>query len=248
MSDLMDRIIADLVEGAQRSEGFIRGGRARVEVSRENRGRESKLAGHSGIGAAFGGPVGAALGADKGQELEAAKGSFMGGLKGTGMGGLGGAGLGALVAALTGGKVAPAAMLGGGLGAGLGGYAGSISGAAGAGDAPPGLLERMKGGSLETRYVAGIKAAAATFQIKEAILPLIGSLLGGTALRAGAGALARGAGGKMLGGLAGKALPHMAGGIGGAATDMVGSMAGGAIGQKLMPQQRPPQMPQQPGM
>ncbi len=48
MSDLMDRIIADLVEGARRSEGFIRGSRANVEVARENRGREEKLAAFNG--------------------------------------------------------------------------------------------------------------------------------------------------------------------------------------------------------
>jgi hypothetical protein len=97
------------------------------------------------------------------------------------------------------------------------------------------------GGPLEQRYTDGVKAACETLRIKEAFLPLIGSLLGGTALRAGAGALARGVGGKALGGLASKALPHMAGGIGGAATDMVGSMAGGALGQKLMPRQQQPQ-------
>jgi hypothetical protein len=92
-------------------------------------------------------------------------------------------------------------------------------------------------GSLEQRYADGVKAATARLGIKEAFLPLLGSLLGGTALRAGAGALARGAGGSMLGGLASKALPHMAGGIGGAATDMLGSVAGGAIGQRLQPRQ-----------
>lgn len=89
----------------------------------------------------------------------------------------------------------------------------------------------------------GAAAALKAFGIKVAFLPMLGSILGGTALRAGAGALARGVGGKALGGFASKALPHMAGGIGGAATDMVGSMAGGALGQKLMPKQ-----PQQPGM
>jgi hypothetical protein len=96
-------------------------------------------------------------------------------------------------------------------------------------------------GTLEQHYLDGAKAAAARLGIKEAflpaLLPLAGSLLGGTALRAGAGALARGAGGKMLGGMAGKILPKMTGGIGGAATDMLGSMAGGAVGQRLAPQQ-----------
>ena len=222
MSDLMDRIIADLVEGARRSEGFMRGSRANVEISRENRGREEKLA-----------SIGGALG-----------GGLLGGGAGALGGGLAGAGTGALLAKLLHLDPSIGQELGGALGVGgaaLGGLGGAAAGtAAGQDERKPSFLERMKGGSLETRYVDGVKAAAATFHIKEAFLPLLGSLVGGTALRAGAGALARGAGGKMLGGLAGKALPHMAGGIGGAATDMVGSMAGGALGQKMMPQQQPP--------
>jgi len=244
VSDIMEQIIADLVKGASRNSRANGGPGVNVIVSRENRGHEEKLAGHSGIGAAFGGPIGAALGADKGQELEAAKGSFMGGLKGMGVGGLAGGGIGALLAALSGGSVpaSSGALLGGGVGAGLGGYAGSIGGAAGAGDAPPhrGLMDRLKGASLEKAASDGSAAALKAFGIKEAFLPLVGSLLGGTALRAGAGALARGAGGGRLAGMAGKVLPKMTGGIGGAATDMVGSMAGGAIGQKLMPQQQQP--------
>lgn len=100
----------------------------------------------------------------------------------------------------------------------------------------------VKQSALEQRYTDGVKSAAEALGIKEAFLPLLGSLLGGTALRAGASALARGAGGKMLGGLASKALPHMAGGIGGAATDMLGSMGGSALGSKLMPQRQ--QQPQ----
>jgi hypothetical protein len=107
-------------------------------------------------------------------------------------------------------------------------------------------LASAAGGALEQRYVDGAKAAAARLGIKEAflpaLLPLAGSLLGGTALRAGVGALARGGAGKALGGIAGKLAPKMTGGIGGAATDMIGSMAGGAAGQRLAPQQ--PQQPQ----
>lgn len=44
MSDFLDKMIADLKEGASRSEGFIRGGHVGVEVARERRGREEKLA------------------------------------------------------------------------------------------------------------------------------------------------------------------------------------------------------------
>ncbi len=132
MPDLMDRIIADLVEGARRSEGFIRGGRANVEVSRENRGYESKLANHAALGAGLGGlllpgvgaPIGAALGADKGQGLTAAGGSILGGAGGALAGGLGGGGLGALLGLLTGNPGA-----GAGIGATLGGAAGGLGGA-----------------------------------------------------------------------------------------------------------------------
>lgn len=104
--------------------------------------------------------------------------------------------------------------------------------------------------ALAARYTDGVKAAAAAFGVKEAflgaLLPMAGSLLGGTAARAGVGALARGAGGSAVSGMASKMLPKMTGGMGGMATDMLGSMAGGAVGQKLAPQ--PPQQPQPPGM
>lgn len=114
-------------------------------------------------------------------------------------------------------------------------------------------FDRLRGkqSALEQRFADGAAAATRAFGLKEAFLgalaPIAGSILGGAGLRAGAGALARGAGGKMLGSLATKALPHMTGGIGGAATDMIGSMAGGALGQHMMPQPRQPQ-PQQPMM
>ena len=190
MSDLMDRIIADLVEGARRSEGFIRGGRANVEVARENRGRETKLAAFDDA------PLG----------------------------------IKAAIFSMTDPSVAAARL--------VHGTEAPIKKPAASPAKPPPTPPLRKAAA------DGAAAAMATFQIKEAILPLVGALLGGTALRAGAGALARGVGGKTLGNIAGKALPKMTGGIGGAATDMVGSMAGGALGQKMMPQQQQPQ----PGM
>jgi hypothetical protein len=128
MSDLMDRIIADLVEGARRSEGFMRGSRAGVEVARENRGREEKLANHAALGAGLGGlllpgigaPIGAAIGADKGQGLSAAGGTILGGAGGA----LAGGGIGALLGAL-----AQNPELGAMLGGGLGGVGGALYGA-----------------------------------------------------------------------------------------------------------------------
>lgn len=107
-------------------------------------------------------------------------------------------------------------------------------------------LASEKLGTIADAYANGATAAAAAFGVKEAflpaLLPLAGSLLGGTALRAGAGAVAKGAMGRGAAGLASKVVPKMTGGIGGAATDMAGSMVGGAIGNKLAPQ--PQQQPQ----
>lgn len=222
---IVDKILADLIKGAQASEGFVRGSRANVEIQRH--GEEQKLAGHSGLGAAFGGPVGAALGADPGRELEAAKGSFMGGLKGTSIGAGIGAGLGGL-AALTGGgaeSILPLLLAGGGIGS----YAGSIAGAAGAGDKPS-LLDRLKGGSLDEACAAGVKAACDRFGIKEAFLgalmPMLGSVAGPALARAGAARFAPG-------------LAQMASkGLGSHAFDMGASALGGAVGQRLAgPQQ-----------
>ena len=134
MSDLMDRIIADLVEGARRSEGFIRGGRASVEVARENRGRESKLANHTALGAGLGagmfehlgsrmgiplaGPAAAALSAttNGGSAFGAGTGSLLGG----GMGGYAGAGLAELLHMNPGTGSEIGRVLGSGLGAAAG--------------------------------------------------------------------------------------------------------------------------------
>lgn len=262
MSDVMDKIIADIVEGARRSEGFMRGSRAGVEIDREPRGREEKLA---SMGGALGGLAQFALRSPVG-----------GAIAGAGAGGL---------ASLISGDDHPLRDMA--IGAGVGGLHGNLSRGIqdtagsvmrGRGElqtgfarsealaAPPAVeaLSQMrarpgsdyemadkavhvlntpvgapipKNGALSILYSDGSKAATARLGIKEAILPLIGSLLGGTALRAGVGALARGAGGSALGGIAGKVAPRMAGGIGGAATDMVGSMAGGAIGNRLQGQQ-----------
>lgn len=226
--DIAQKIIDDLIKGAAASEGFVRGSRMQVQIG-EAQGHETKLA---SIGGALGGGV-------------------LGGGAGALGGGLAGAGTGALLGKLL--HLDPSlaqelgTMLGMG-GAAAGGIGGAAAGAA-AGQEPhhPSLMERIKGGGLDERYTKGAKAAATRFGIKEAflgsLLPLAGSALGGMGLRAGAGALAKGAGGKMLGGLASKALPHMAGGIGGAATDAIGGSLGGMLGQRLSPQRQP-----QPGM
>ena len=170
---LMDRFVADLVEGAQRNSRANGGPGVNVLVH--------KFAGHSGIGAAFGGPMGAALGADDGREMAAAKGSFLGGLKGTGIGTLAGGGLGALLAALGGERALAGALPGAALGGGLGGYIGNIAGAAGAGDS---LSHRITD-KLSSAQHEGVKAAAARFGVKEAfagalarLAPMAGKAMG----------------------------------------------------------------------
>lgn len=230
MSNVMDKIIEDLVKGAQASKAaFVRGGSVNVEIQRD-RGHETKLANHAALGGALAGPLGAAIGADPGQRMQAAGGSLLGGMGGGLAGGMGGAGLGALIGALL-----KNPELGASLGSGIGGLGGSIAGSAyGAHKATE------KESSLHGDFAEGVKAACATFGIKEAFLPLLGAIAGPMLARAGVGALARGAGGKMLGGIAGKVAPRIAGGMGGAAFDMAASSAGQGVGQKMMPQQ--PQM------
>lgn len=148
---------------------------------------------------------------------------------------------------------AGAAALGAGIGA-LGGAAGSESGhrmegalkggliggagtaALGAGtnalmtahplDFAMGAMPKM--GALEGSYTNGAKAAATAFGVKQAFLgALAGSVLGGSALKAGIGAVAP------------KLAPHLAKGIGAIATDAAGSMLGGHIGSKLDQPQAP---------
>jgi hypothetical protein len=210
MSDnFFDKFIADLVKGAEASQGFMPGSKVNVEISREHRGREEKLA-------SFGGALG---------------GGLLGGGAGALGGGLAGAGTGALLGKLL--HLDPAvaqdmgALLGVG-GAAAGGLGGAAAGTA-AGMEPhrPSLMERMKGGALESRYTDGIKAAAAAFGIKEAFLP---ALLGAAA--------------PMLGrSLLGKAAPAIAGrvgsGLAGAAFDTAAQAGGQAIGNKLMPPKPP---------
>lgn len=145
MSDaFLDKFMAELIKGAEQSEGFIRGGRVGVEVSRENRGREEKLASANNL--------------------------------------------------------------------------------------------------LASQYAKGSHAALERFGIKEAFLPLLGmagSLLGGTAARAGLGMAAKGLAGKAgIGGMLGRGAQSALNWAGkspmrGAALDMAGSMAGGAAGNML---------------
>lgn len=223
MSDFFDRFIADLVKGASSNLRENGGPGVNIIVSRENRGREEKLA-----------SIGGALG-----------GGLLGGGAGALGGSLAGAGTGALLAKLlrldpsVGQELGSALGLGGAAVGGLGGAAAGT--AAGQEDRKPGLMDRLKGASLTAHYDAGIKAAADAFGVKEAFLPMLGAIAGPALARFGLGRLAAGAGGRMLGGLASKVAPRIAGGLGGMAFDQAAGMAGGALGQH-MEAPRPPAM------
>jgi hypothetical protein len=236
----LEKFIEDIVKGA--NDSFARGSRAHgerlnVEITRNNHGHEQKLANHAGLGALAGGmmlpglgaPIGAAMGADEGRRGSAAIGSVLGGAGGAGLGALGGGGLGALLGLLAN-NPALGAQLGAGAGAGIGGVGGMMYGAQKGGHKDS-LIDKLS----EARD-NGAGAAASRFGIKEAFLPLLGSIAGPALARAGVGALARGAGGSALGGMAGKVLPRIGGGMGGMAFDAATSMAGGALGNRLQPQ------------
>jgi hypothetical protein len=208
MSDaFFDKFIADLVKGAEHNTSGVG---VNIQVSRGHDGREEKLANHAGLGFVLGGPVGAAIGADKGQGWSAAGHSMLDAVGG----GVGGAALGGLAGAFTHNPelAANAARLSFDAGA----LAGGAYGASTHGERP-GQMDRIRG-KTSSHYVTGAKHAAAKLQLKEAFLgSLIGSLAGGPLAKAGLGAMGKKVGGGLLGG----------------AVDMAGSMAGGAIGNKL---------------
>ncbi len=94
-------------------------------------------------------------------------------------------------------------------------------------------------GLLASRYVEGAHAALERFGVKEAFLPLLGALAGGTLLRGGLGMAAKGLAGRAgVGGMIGRGAQGALNWAGkgpmrGAALDMAGSMAGGAAGSML---------------
>lgn len=236
-----DRFIEDLIKAAK--ESFARSPRRQpgeelhVQVSGSG---GHKLANHAALGAGLGGillpglgaPIGAALGADEGQGLSAAGGTLLGGLGGGALGSAAGGGLGALLGLIAKNPRAGAA-LGSAIGGGVGGLGGALYGADRGGEGH---------GKLGQACEDGVRSAAARFGVKEAfIAPLLGSIAGPMLARAGVGALARGVGGKALGGMAGSVLPKIGGGMGGMAFDAATSMAGGALGDKL-------QQPRSPGL
>jgi len=230
-----DKFIADLVKGASHHLRENGGVGVNIVVSRENHGREEKLA--FDASALMRSPLGgAALGA--------------------GVGGL---------ASLVSGDEHPLrdAVIGAGVGGLHGNLSSQLHGidtvardtAALAQPAAAEALSRMdynlwpkaqkliyghagKYGALTDHYTAGAEAALGALGIKVAFLPMLGAIAGPTLARAGLGALGRGVAGKALGGIAGKVAPRIAGGLGGAAFDQAASMAGGALGQKM---QQPPQ-------
>lgn len=238
MSDVfMDRFVRDLVKGAENVEGFGRGSRVKVEIAGEAHRQEQKLANHAGLGALAGGilipglgaPIGAALGADEGRRGQAAIGSVLGGLGGAVGGGL----LGSRLGLLTGNP--ETANLLRTVGGGIGGIGGMMYGASRGGEAPSVIDEiRDKLSALEGSYREGAKEAVTRFGVKEAFLPMLGALAGGTLLRGGLGMLGKRFAGNTIGRGAQGALNWAGKGpIRGAAMDMAGSMAGSAIGGAL---------------
>jgi hypothetical protein len=236
-----DKFIADLVKGAENTQGFMRGGRVTVEVQREPRGREEKLAADTSTligGLPFMGPSLAGLNAaahdgSMGSGLLTGGGAGLGQLLGTVGGGALGAAAGHGVGSLAGIDEEKARIIGALLGALGGNVGGGMLGAAGgrALGAP-----NDKRGAFEASYVDGIKAAATAFRLKEAFLQMIGALAGPMLARAGIGAAAKRVGGGMLGNMARKVAPKIQGGMGGAAFDMAGSLAGQAAGDRLQGQ------------
>lgn len=239
MDSIIQKLVGDLVKGAAQAEGFMRGSRMRVDLGGDLVGQ--KFANHAGLGGALAGPIGAAIGADPGQGLSAAGGSLLGGAGGAFGGGLAGGGIGMLLARLLGRDAIAGGQLGSLIGTGVGGLAGSAYGGHKGGEGRS-LVDKLSAAAVD-----GVKAAAARFGVKEAFLPLLaaaGEIAGPALARAGLGSLAEGAGGKMLGGVAGKLMPHIGGGVGGAAFNQLTSAAGGALGQHM---QRPQPQPH-PGM
>lgn len=235
MSNISDRIIEDLIKGAERTEGFLRGSRVGVEVARENRGREEKLAMGAGMGALLGGAGGVGLAALTGAHPlslasagSAAAGAGLGGFLGSdegrgaagGLGALGGGVTGAVAGDLLGGLTGNrhvlnfAPLLGTAAGAYLGGRTG--------GDAPePGLLDRMRAKLSSDGFAQGAHAAARAFGVDKTAF--VGAI-------AGMGASALG------GAVAKKLAPKAMGALGKGALEMGGQVAGGMAADKLMPQ------------
>lgn len=91
----------------------------------------------------------------------------------------------------------------------------------------------------------GVKNATTRFGLKEAFLPVLlglaGSVAAPMAARAGVGALAKGVGGKAMAGMASRVMPHVSGGIGGAAFDAATSAVGGSVGARLGEPRQAPQ-------
>jgi hypothetical protein len=232
MSDtFMDQFIADLVKGAERTEGFMRGGHVGVEVQREHRGREEKLAmqGSTMLGGipAVGPWLSGLNAAARDDSMPSGALTGLGASVGQVAGGVGGAHAGHALGGLSDNDKLQmiATLVGGGLGTVGGGMLGAAAGR--------GLDHKIEGESgkraaLENAYVEGVKAAAAQFKV--AFLPFLGAIAGPMLARKGLAHVAS----RNIGGTAHRAMKSVnAGGMGGMGFDMAGSMAGGAAGNML---------------
>ena len=217
-----NKIIEDIIKGAQQTEGFMRGGAMGIE--RQILGEETKLAGdHAGLGAALGGPIGAAIGAESGHRGDAALGSLGGGLAGSVAGG----GAGALIGLLAR-NPALAAQLGIG-GANVGGFAGGVYGAH--------EMGKSHSRQLQDKF-SSVKVGDNLAGVGNVLLGPVGAALGaegGHRGEAAIGSIGGGLGGALAGGGAGALIgllarnPSLAAelGVGGAS---FGGLAGSTYG------------------
>lgn len=220
MSDpFFDKLIADLVKGAEANSRASGGPGVRIEIDRENRGREEKLAVDAST--ILGGIP--ALGPHLSGWNAAARDQSMGSGGMTGVGSALGQAGGSLAGSAIGGKLdndklhillSLLGMSGGGM----------LGAAGGRG------LDRMIEGegkqanlagplrALEARFTDGALAAAAAFGVKEAFLGAAMNMLGSVG-----------------GGMAARKLLPKATGMLGNAVEMGGQLAGGAIANRLAP-------------
>jgi hypothetical protein len=207
-----NKIIEDIIKGAQATEGFIRGGTMGVE--RQVLGEETKLANNPGAGAALGNlagvggeyagmpggmagqmigaPVGAAIAARPGHRMDAAKGTAGGGLLGTLGGGLTGAAIGAILKdPMLASELANTMARGGGA-------VGSVVGANEARSTRDQIEDKIdavkRGSVLSQSMMRGINDAAAHFKVANPIASIATKLLASGAGKAAiqGGAMAAG--------------------------------------------------------
>lgn len=200
MSDIVDRIIKDLIKGAEASQGFVPGSKVNVELSRDQSGREEKLAAEASTylgGVPFVGPGLAGLNAaahdqSMGSGLLTAGGSGAGQASGAMLGGYLGKRLSDYLTNRFDLRSEDADLLKASL-MGLGGTAGSsLLGALGAAGGRTLAEPVTKNGSLNNAYVKGAEDALTRMGLKRANMLNSFSGFAGPLLRHGASKISPG--------------------------------------------------------